>query len=110
MTETRTARCACGAQFEIIGGRRGRPPSRCADCQTAKTNGTLRERLATLAPGWISEELGVPAEELIEQSKAARVRKTDEALEAKRKAEDRIDNLDIMLKANGSHLSQHPDR
>lgn len=110
MTETRTARCACGNQFEIIGGRRGRPPTRCPDCQTAKTNGTLKDRLATLAPSWISQELGVSPEELAEQQKNARNRKADESAEARRKADERIDNLDMMLKANGSHLSQHPER
>lgn len=108
MTETRTARCACGNQFEIITGKRGRPPTRCVDCQTANTNGTLRDRLAQLAPGWLSQELGVSAEELVESSKAAQTKKIDDIAKARAEADARIDRLDLMLKSTNSHISQHP--
>jgi hypothetical protein len=107
MTETRSVRCACGNQFEIVSGKRGRPPSRCVDCQAAKTNGTLRERLAQLAPSWISQELGVSPDELVEQSKAAQTKKQDEIAKSKAEAEARIDRLDMMLKSTNSHISQH---
>lgn len=107
MAETRKVRCACGVQFDIVTGKRGRPPTRCADCQTAKANGTLRERLANLAPNWISQELGVAPEELERRAQTAKAKKRDENAEAMEKAKARVDNLELMLKANKSHISQH---
>ena len=110
MAETRTARCACGAQFEIQVGKRGRPPTRCAECQAAKADGTLRDRLTQLAPGWISQELGMSAEELTEKTRTAQVKKTEETAESKKKAEEAVDHLEMMLKSRGQHISQHPER
>jgi len=73
--------CTGCSDVKMIPARRGRPPKYCPSCTNAP------EKLA------VYESV-----ENIEQRTSERER-----------AEKRIDNLTIMLKARGTHISQHRD-
>lgn len=108
----RLGTCVCGETFEIP-IKRGRPPVRCGECREAYANGMLRDRLASLGidpdvalrkridlhPSSTPHDAPILAEGADENQKPRRALTVSQ----------RVDWLEMRLKASGSHISQHRD-
>lgn len=109
----RVGNCVCGQTFPIP-FKRGRPPVRCDGCREAYSNGTLRDRLASLGidPDVVLRKRinsGL-SPTLRDAEILAQSEDETEIVDEINKSKARVANLELMLKANGSHISQHKDK
>lgn len=111
--EERVGICVCGAEFPIP-VKRGRPPVRCDACREAYADGTLRDKLASLG---IDPDLALrkridlhatstPRNPMILAERGDEIEKVPEKITV----EQRLDELEMLLKSRGLHISQHRDK
>lgn len=109
----RVGTCVCGQTFPIP-IKRGRPPVRCDACREAYSNGTLRDRLVSLGidpnlaqpKRFNSSPTSTPQGEIKEAESEDEIQKPGRVLSVSQ----RVDWLEMRLKASGSHISQHRDK
>lgn len=108
----RVGTCVCGQTFPIP-IKRGRPPVRCEACREAYSNGTLRDRLASLG---IDPDLALrkridlrpsttPPDGTILAEGEAEIEKVPDISAARK----RVETLEMLLKSRNLHISQHRD-